>query len=340
VEKLVTVDDARRLLGAGADPLDEAILCIDLDASGADLELPDDAMRPAVVIGVSTRAEGPAPAGVDVALGGQAAGSWVSIDGIEADLTELCSAIRAHPMASLVACQVMRLTEGLDPSRALLAESLAYGLLQAGPEHQAWLAAATERTSSHEGPERPDVRVERDGDVLSLTLQRPLQRNALRAATRDQLAEGLALALLDPTIASVHLFGDGVCFSSGGDLDEFGTLRDAPDAHLIRSMRSPAAMLSRLVDRSVAHIHGPCRGGGVELAAACGRVSASPGTTVALPELAMGLIPGAGGTWSIPKRIGRQRATWLAITGHVLSDDLQLRWGLVDEIAPDGDPAS
>jgi enoyl-CoA hydratase/carnithine racemase len=340
VEHIVTVAGARRLLEPGADPLDEPLICVDLDASGSDLKLPYDAIRPAVVIGVSTRARQPIPDGVDVALSGvESEGPWVTISGTQSDLSELCSAIRAHPAASLVACQVMRLNQGLRPSEALLAESLAYGMLQSGPEHRAWLSANPRRHRADGQDDRPDVRLDREGDALTLTLQRPEVRNAIRARTRDDMASGLDLALLDASITSVRLRGEGSCFSSGGDLGEFGTLSDTASGHLIRSMRSPAAKLASLSDRSVAYMNGPCRGGGVELAAACGIVRAAPGTTAALPEVKMGLIPGAGGTWSIPMRIGRQRATWLAITGHVLSVERLLSWGLVDAISEDADPS-
>ena len=90
--------------------------------------------------------------------------------------------------------------------------------------------------------------------------------------------------------------------------------------------------LHLLSDRLEASIHGPCIGAGIELPAFAGRVVAAQETTFRLPELAMGLIPGAGGTVSIPRRIGIHRTLYLALTGDVLDADTALAWGLVDEL--------
>jgi enoyl-CoA hydratase/carnithine racemase len=79
-------------------------------------------------------------------------------------------------------------------------------------------------------------------------------------------------------------------------------------------------------------VHGACAGAGVELPAFAGRVIADPGTTFLLPELAMGLIPGAGGTVSLPRRIGRERTAKLALSGEPIDAKTALDWGLVDEL--------
>ncbi|MFF3145493.1 enoyl-CoA hydratase/isomerase family protein, partial [Streptomyces sp. NPDC057927] len=84
--------------------------------------------------------------------------------------------------------------------------------------------------------------------------------------------------------------------------------------------------------RVTAHLHGACVGAGIELAAFAGRVLAAPGTVIRLPEVGMGLIPGAGGTASLPVRIGRERTAYLALSGDTLSAAQALGWGLVDEI--------
>ncbi|MCZ0997091.1 enoyl-CoA hydratase/isomerase family protein [Streptomyces mirabilis] len=81
-----------------------------------------------------------------------------------------------------------------------------------------------------------------------------------------------------------------------------------------------------------AHLHGACVGAGIELAAFAGRVLAAPDTLIRLPEVGMGLIPGAGGTASLPVRIGRERTAYLALSGDTLSAAQALGWGLVDEI--------
>ncbi len=170
------------------------------------------------------------------------------------------------------------------------------------------------------------------GDDLHLILDRPHVRNALNAALRDALCEALAVAIVDASVASVHLSGRGPHFCSGGDLDEFGTAPDPVRAHLVRTSRSVAAAMAPVAARTVAHLHGACVGAGIEIAAAAGRVTATPDTRIRLPELAMGLIPGAGGTASLPRRIGRHRTAWLALTGSDLDAETAHQWGLVDEI--------
>jgi enoyl-CoA hydratase/carnithine racemase len=83
-------------------------------------------------------------------------------------------------------------------------------------------------------------------------------------------------------------------------------------------------------------LHGACVGAGVEIPALAGRVFATPDTRVRLPEVAMGLIPGAGGTASLPRRIGRHRTAWLGLVGAWLDATTALAWGLVDEIREPG----
>ncbi len=116
----------------------------------------------------------------------------------------------------------------------------------------------------------------------------------------------------------MELRGEGGSFCSGGDLDEFGTRPDPATAHLVRLARSPGWLLHQLAARTHVVVHGPCRGSGVELPAFAGRVTAHPDATFALPEVAMGLIPGAGGTVSLVRRIGRHHTARLALTGRVI----------------------
>jgi enoyl-CoA hydratase/carnithine racemase len=96
--------------------------------------------------------------------------------------------------------------------------------------------------------------------------------------------------------------------------------------------RSPAALLLRCAAKVTAHLHGACVGAGIELAAFAGRVTAAPDTVIRLPEIGMGLIPGAGGTASLPVRVGRERTAYLALSGAALTAAEALRWGLVNEI--------
>jgi enoyl-CoA hydratase/carnithine racemase len=134
---------------------------------------------------------------------------------------------------------------------------------------------------------------------------------------------------------SIELRGEGPDFSSGGDLSEFGTLPDPATGHLVRSTRSPARALAACADRTTAFVHGASIGAGIELAALCAHVVATPDATFRLPELGLGLIPGAGGTATLPRRIGPELTAWLALTGTTLDASTALRYALVDRIAED-----
>jgi enoyl-CoA hydratase/carnithine racemase len=178
----------------------------------------------------------------------------------------------------------------------------------------------------------PAVIVERDGSVIRMTLSRPHVHNAFSRRMRDELTDALTVVQADPSVQQVELRGAGPSFCSGGDLAEFGSFPDPATAHLVRLTRSAARAMAQVADRVHVHLHGSCIGAGIELPAFAGRVTADPATVIGLPEVALGLIPGAGGTVSIPRRAGRQRAAWLALTGERIDAATALAWGLVDEI--------
>jgi enoyl-CoA hydratase/carnithine racemase len=250
---------------------------------------------------------------------------WVS-----ADVRDIADAVNASSTAAVTLAQVLRIGEPVAVQHAILLESLAYGLLQVGPRFQSWLQERGARR--HHDADDPAVLVDRDGDVVRLTLNRPEVRNAYDSAMRDALVEGLQLVLADPSVTRVELHGAGPSFCSGGDLSEFGTTPDATVGHLVRSTRGAAALLAALAPRVHAFVQGACVGAGTELPAFAGTVHARRDATFALPEVRMGLVPGAGGTASVPRRIGRHRAAWLAITGATIDAATALAWGLVDEV--------
>ena len=130
----------------------------------------------------------------------------------------------------------------------------------------------------------------------------------------------------------MRLSGNGPSFCSGGDLGEFGSFPDPATAHVTRLTRSPARLAHLLADRLHVHLHGACMGAGIEVPAFARHVTAAPDTRIALPEVALGLVPGAGGTVSIPRRIGRHRTAALALSGSTIDAATALAWGLVDEI--------
>jgi enoyl-CoA hydratase len=286
------------------------------DAAPAPLAL---ATLPAVVVGTSA---------TDMPRGADLVDVVLPPDGDELDAT--VDAVAANPLAAVALALVLRGSELRSVAEGLQLESAVYGTLQGGPEFAAW------RAGSPVHPPRPEagpaVAVHRDGDRLELVLNRPAVRNALDSRMRDELVAGLAIAAGDPSVAEVRLRGAGPAFCAGGDLDEFGSRPDVATAHLVRMTRSPARAMAAVADRLVAHLHGACFGSGIELPAFAARVVARPDTVVGLPELSLGLIPGAGGTVSVTRRIGRHRTAWLALTGRTIDAATALEWGLVDEI--------
>jgi enoyl-CoA hydratase/carnithine racemase len=247
------------------------------------------------------------------------------------ELAAIDDAIAKSPLASLGLVQLLRASLVRSVWEGLMAESLVYSTLQAGPEFAAWLASHVRK--EREPSREPAVLAAREGAVLSLRFNRPEKRNAFSAAMRDALCEALRLALQDAEIERIELSGAGAAFCSGGDLDEFGTLPDPATAHAIRATRNAALLLSQCGERVVSHVHGACVGAGIELPAFGRRIVAREDARFLLPEVGMGLVPGAGGTVSLPRRIGRQRTAQLALTGRALGVQRALAWGLIDEIA-------
>jgi hypothetical protein len=247
------------------------------------------------------------------------------------DLDAVRDTVGRCPQAATALAVLLRGAEGRAVPDGLQLESAVYGVLQAGAEFASWRQDHPARRAGP--PPGEPLKLTRDGDTLEVVLSRPHVRNALDATLRDALTNALEVALADPTL-QVELRGEGESFCSGGYLDEFGTRPDPASAHLVRVSRSLGWMLHQLAARTCVHVHGPCRGSGVELPAFAGRVVAHPETTFALPEVGLGLIPGAGGTVSLPRRIGRARTAWLALTGAVIDAPTALAWGLVEVIEP------
>jgi len=248
-----------------------------------------------------------------------------------AAVAALAAAFAASPGAGTVLGQVLSTTARLPVRDGLRAESFAYSTLMAGPEFAAWLARRPPRHPAAAG--HVPVRVTRDDGILGIELDDPPRRNAYSAAMREALLDALSVATADPALHEVRIRGRGPAFCSGGDLAEFGTGPGGSLAHFVRTQRSPGLLMHRLRDRIRVDLHGACVGAGIELPAFAGWVSARPDSVIRLPEIAMGLIPGAGGTVSITGRVGRWRTAYLALSGLPLDAPTALDWGLVDEIA-------
>ncbi len=265
------------------------------------------------------------------------------------DAAEIVAAITRSPLASVALVLLLRGRDRRSVDESLVAESMTYSLLQAGPEFAAWRSsypssrlassassawsAWSDLSKSSLGIEAEPVLVARSANELCVTLNHPARHNAYSAAVRDGLVAALELAVVDEDL-HVVLNGNGPSFCSGGELTEFGSFADPASAHQIRLTRSAARQLVRIADRITISVHGYCLGAGIELAAFASRVIAHPKTLFALPELALGLVPGSGGTASLPPRIGRHRTALLALTGRRIDAATALDWGLIDEVDP------
>lgn len=321
---------AERHAPAFGDPL----VSVDLDS-----EPPRGLPPGAIVLGLDRRGRTPrCDAHFDLLLTSVpgAPRPWVFAgrQGVDRAADTLRERVCRRPLASSTLSQVLRCGARLAPEEALVVESLAYSMLLAGGEFRDWRDAHPSPACPADSGER--VRFLRDGDGVTVWLANPAAHNAIDARMRDGLCEALAAVLDDPTVTSLDLRGEGRAFSTGGDLGEFGSTPDIALAHAIRTLRAPTALLLQVSPRTTAYLHGACIGSGVEIPAAAGRVVADSGSWFSLPELAMGLIPGAGGTVSITRRIGRHRTLYWAVSGRRLSCRTALSWGLVDEIQPVG----
>lgn len=287
------------------------------------------------------------PSGVVVAIGSPADDATFTLTEEESDdrrvitvrsVSDALDEVRercAHwPHAAAICDDVLRAVDPAAPAFAgVVTESLAYSTLQAGPEFARWL----EERGTSELPEIPDpVVAERIDDTLYVRFNRVQRHNAFSTDARGALLEALEVARVDPSVTEVVLSGNGSSFCSGGDLGEFGTLADPASAHIARTRYSPALVLAELTERlgarCRARVHGHVLGSGLEMAAFCGHVESSRDAVFGLPELSLGLIPGAGGTVSVTRRIGRWRTAYLVLSGRTIDAPTALRWGLIDEI--------
>jgi enoyl-CoA hydratase len=309
--KDLLIDPSR---GLGANDSWQPLGFVDLEAWPDNSQL--DVLPPFPLIGLADCAAHPLAAALDASVEPP-----VSAEALIRQITRA-------PRAAAVAIQLLRSLDGLPSDRALQFESICYGLLQGSAEHEAWLATRVPQRRAPGGR----VIVERRDSVLHVMLERAQARNAIDRPMRDQLFEAFTLAALDPEVRSIKLRAVGAAFSVGADLEEFGTTRDPATAHLIRSRTLPALALAGRAGILDVHVQGACVGAGLEIAAFAGRLTATPDAWFQLPELSMGLIPGAGGCVCVPRRIGRQRTALMILSGRRINARTALRWGLIDAI--------
>ena len=172
------------------------------------------------------------------------------------------------------------------------------------------------------------VGVERDGDVLVIVIDNP-PINAGSLSVRRGVLESIAMLADDPALRAAVIIGRGTTFVAGSDLREFGKPLEEPQLpaviRAIEQVRKPV----------VAALHGAALGGGFELALGCDARVAVRGALVGLPEVTLGMIPGAGGTQRLPRLVGVARAIQLVCSGERIAADKAFALGIVDAIAND-----
>jgi enoyl-CoA hydratase/carnithine racemase len=176
------------------------------------------------------------------------------------------------------------------------------------------------------------LRYEKRGAVAIVTLDRPAVLNAYNVAMRDDLHAVLGAADEDPEVRALVLRGRGRAFSTGGDVREFGSAPSPLAARAVRWQRDVWSRLLELRAATVAAVHGYAVGGGMEMALLCDLRIAAPDARFALPETALGMIPGVCGTQTLPRAVGTARALDLVLSGGWLDARQALRLGLVSRL--------
>ncbi|WP_436638647.1 3-hydroxyacyl-CoA dehydrogenase NAD-binding domain-containing protein [Microbaculum sp. FT89] len=170
------------------------------------------------------------------------------------------------------------------------------------------------------------VSVTRDGDVAVVTIDNP-PVNALSHAVRKGVFDAMAALRDEADVKAIVLACAGRTFSAGADITEFGKPPQPPA--LIEMINAIEAMPKPVV----AALHGTVLGGGFEVALGCHHRIAAPGTRVGLPEVKLGILPGAGGTQRLPRLIGAIEALKIIVSGDPVAAEKALKLGAIDEIA-------
>jgi enoyl-CoA hydratase/carnithine racemase len=171
--------------------------------------------------------------------------------------------------------------------------------------------------------------------VALLQLNRPEARNALSPELMERIAAELERLDPDPEVRCIVIAGSEKVFAAGADI------RAMVDRSLPETLYHPASAfwrrLAAVRTPMVAAVSGYALGGGCELALACDMIVAAESARFGQPEIALGIIPGGGGTQRLARTIGKQRAMELVLTGGIFDAPTALEWGLVNQVAKDED---
>jgi 3-hydroxyacyl-CoA dehydrogenase len=169
------------------------------------------------------------------------------------------------------------------------------------------------------------VSLRRDGNVAIITIDNP-PVNALRHGVRKGILDCVTAARDDASVEAIVLTGAGRTFVAGADITEFGKPSQAP------GLMDVISVIDDIKKPTIAAVHGTPLGGGLELTMGCHFRVAAAGTRLGLPEIKLGLIPGAGGTQRLPRLVGIEKALPMILSGDPIPAKDALAAGLVDEI--------
>jgi 2-(1,2-epoxy-1,2-dihydrophenyl)acetyl-CoA isomerase len=175
------------------------------------------------------------------------------------------------------------------------------------------------------------VRVEREGAVATVVLNRPQAMNAVTRGSRRELIARLRELSRDRSVRAVVLTGEGRAFCAGQDLREEGALDDV--ANVVRDTYAPIiSHLQEMPKPTIAAINGAAAGAGLSFALACDLRVMSSGAVLMMAFSNIGLVPDSGGSWFLARTVGYNRALELAITGRRIGADEALSLGLVEQV--------
>jgi 3-hydroxyacyl-CoA dehydrogenase len=166
-----------------------------------------------------------------------------------------------------------------------------------------------------------------NGAVAVITLNNP-PVNGLGLATRSALVAGVQKALADDAVKAIIITGAGKAFSGGADIKEF----NSPKALAEPTLHTVINVVENSTKPVIAAIHTVCMGGGLELSLGCNYRVASPGAQIALPEVKLGILPGAGGTQRLPRVLGLEQALNMIVSGSSVPSEKLAKTALFDEI--------
>ncbi len=179
------------------------------------------------------------------------------------------------------------------------------------------------------------VRLEKEGSIATITIDRPKALNALNLTTLKELKQALAQVVKTADVRAVILTGAGEkAFVAGADIGEMAGYSTSQALSFAQAGHRIMTILEALPVPTIAAVNGFALGGGCELALACDLIYASEKAKLGLPEVSLGVIPGFGGTQRLARLVGRSRAKELIFTGDLIDAARAREYGLVLEVLP------